>query len=142
MKPASESAAAIGSAPAARVPAPWRRFVAVALLAAAAWSAVHLWHAGSARRLDAQRAAAVKPGDIVMLSSLTCVYCAQARAWFETNRVPYSECVIERDAACAAAYESLRAPGTPVLLVRGRRLLGFDAAQIVAALSAPGRPAL
>ena len=33
-------------------------------------------------------------------------------------------------ATCAAAYQALRAPGTPVLLVRGQALLGFDPARI------------
>lgn len=88
----------------------------------------------SAERLGARVAASARPGDIRMIASDTCVYCAQARAWFGAHRVPFSECSIERDAACAATYRALLAPGTPLLLVRGRRQLGFDPHAVAAAL--------
>ena len=83
----------------------------------------------------AQVAAAAKPGDIHMIASVTCVYCAAARAWFDENRVSFTECLIERDADCAAKYNALMAPGTPVMLVRGKRLLGFSAQAIADALA-------
>jgi glutaredoxin len=91
----------------------------------------------SQHRLGAQVAAAARPGDIQMISSVTCVYCAAARAWFTENRVPFGECLIELDKACADAYRALNAPGTPVMLVRGQRLLGFDAQAIDRALQKP-----
>ena len=86
-------------------------------------------------RLGAQVAAVARPGDIHMLASVTCVYCAEARAWFADNRVPFTECLIERDALCAAKYDALLAPGTPVLLVRGKRLVGFNAQAVADALT-------
>ena len=92
--------------------------------------------AWSRARLGAQVAAAARPGDILMIASVTCVYCAQARAWFEANRVPYRECLIERDAACAEKYNALMTPGTPVMFVRGQRLLGFSAQAVADALAA------
>ena len=70
-----------------------------------------------------------------MIGSVTCVYCAQARAWFDANHVPFTECLIEKDAQCAAAYNALMAPGTPVLVVRGKRLLGFNAQAVADALA-------
>ena len=88
----------------------------------------------SGERLGAQVAAAAQPGDIHMIASVTCIYCAAARAWFDENRVPFTECLIERDATCAAKYNALMSPGTPVMLVRGQRLLGFDARAIADAL--------
>jgi glutaredoxin len=88
----------------------------------------------SRHRLGAEVAAAARPGDITMIASETCVYCAAARAWFTDHGVPFDECMIERDAACADAYRALNAPGTPVMLVRGQRLLGFDAQAIAGAL--------
>ena len=91
----------------------------------------------SRERLGAQVAANARPGDIHMISSVNCVYCAVARDWFSKNGVPFTECLIERDAVCAAKYNALMAPGTPVLLVRGRRLLGFSAQALAAALAAP-----
>jgi glutaredoxin len=91
----------------------------------------------SQHRLGEQVAAAARPGDIKMIASVTCVYCAAARAWFSEHRVPFDECMIERDAVCADAYRALNAPGTPVMLVRGQRLLGFDAPSIAKALQNP-----
>ena len=107
--------------------------IALVVGAAAALQAIGAW---SRERLGAQVAAAAAPGDIQMIGSVTCVYCAQARTWFEAYRVPFNECLIERDAACAATYNALLAPGTPVLIVRGKRLLGFNAQAVADALSA------
>lgn len=89
--------------------------------------------ASSARSGDTA-ARLARPGDIRMIASVDCVYCAAATRWFDTNHVPFISCEIERDAACAEAYAALRAPGTPTILVRGRRLVGFDAAAILEAL--------
>ncbi|MCU0966750.1 MAG: hypothetical protein MUF08_17270 [Burkholderiaceae bacterium] len=56
------------------------------------------------------------------------------------HEVAFDECFIETDAACAARFEALRAPGTPVLLVRGQLQTGFDAQRVLGALSR-GAPA-
>ena len=112
-----------------------RSVLVLAALALAAFAAMQGLQAWSRARLGPQVAAAAKPGDIFMIASLTCVYCAAARAWFEANRVPFTECLIERDARCAAHYNALMAPGTPVLLVRGQRLLGFNAQAVADALA-------
>ena len=102
--------------------------------ASAAMQGLRAW---SQARLGPQVAALAKPGDIFMISSQTCSYCASARAWFEANQVPFGECLIERDAYCAAKYNALMAPGTPVLLVRGKRLIGFNAQAVADALAGP-----
>ena len=107
--------------------------VALVGIGAAAMHGVGAW---SRERLGVQVAAAAKPGDIRMIGSVTCIYCAAARAWFIEHRVPFDECLIERDAACAEAYRALMTPGTPVLLVRGKPLLGFDAKAIADTLAA------
>ena len=72
-----------------------------------------------------------------MISSVTCSYCERARAWFTEHRVPFTECLIERDSRCAATYSALMAPGTPVLLVRGQRLVGFNVQAVAEVLSSP-----
>jgi arsenate reductase-like glutaredoxin family protein len=105
-------------------------------IVAAAWGASMLLGHWNVQRLGEQVATRAAPGDIVMLSSVTCAYCKDAREWFGAHRVPFSECMIERDAACAAMYRTLLAPGTPVLVVRGRRQVGFDPARVAAALEA------
>ncbi len=112
-----------------------RSLLTVAALAFGASAAMQAWQGASAERLGAQVAANARPGDIYMLASDTCGYCVDARAWFDAHRVPFTECSIERDAACAAAYRALLAPGTPVLLVRGERQLGFSEQAVAAALA-------
>jgi hypothetical protein len=52
--------------------------------------------------------------------------------------VPFSECLIERDAQCQADFDATRAPGTPVILVRGVPQLGFNPERVHAALQPRG----
>jgi glutaredoxin len=117
-----------------------RRLAGLLIVVAAGFAVVQGVGWWSRERLGAQVAAAARPGDIRMIGSVTCVYCAAARAWFTENRVPFSECLIEHDAACADTYRALLAPGTPMLLVRGRRLVGFDAQRVADALAANPSP--
>jgi glutaredoxin len=84
-------------------------------------------------RLAASVRSTAHLNDIYMISSITCPYCNQARAWFSDNKIPFSECFIERDAACASQYQALMAPGTPTLIVRGKKLVGFSPRAIQAA---------
>ena len=107
---------------------------AVVLVAGGANAAWQAWSAASAADAIVARAA---PGDIEMISSATCVYCAEARRWLTARRVPFRECTIEHDAACAARFRALSAPGTPVLLVRGRVLVGFEPRRVAEVLGAP-----
>ena len=106
--------------------------IAVAALASWAWRG-HL-AAGDAEVLR-QRA---RPGDIRMVSSETCPWCLAARRWMTQEGIPFKECFIERDAACLADYQALGAAGTPTLVVRGQRIIGFDRERIVGALAVSG----
>ncbi len=106
--------------------------VTVVVVGAAAMQGFGGW---SRQRLGAQVAAQARPGDIQMIASVTCVYCAAARAWFTEHRVPFTECEIERDVVCAETYQALMAPGTPVMLVRGQRLVGFSPQAVADALA-------
>ena len=94
--------------------------------------ALQAWQSGG--QGDALRAA-TRPGDILMLSSTTCGYCTQARGWMTTQRVPFTECFIEQDAACAATFQRLGGQGTPTLLVRGQVIVGFDRARVLTVLN-------
>ncbi|MDZ7858082.1 glutaredoxin family protein [Sphaerotilus sp.] len=82
---------------------------------------------------EALRAVA-RPGDIRMISSVTCIFCTKARQYMTEHRIPFEECLIERDPVCLADYKRLGASGTPTLLVRGQRHLGFDPQRVAAAL--------
>jgi glutaredoxin len=101
-------------------------------------SAVSQWWAGRhERQLGEKVALLAQPGDIRMLASETCSICMAARAWFTMHKVPFSECTIERDAACRADFEASGSPGTPVLVVRGRRLVGFSPDRLHDSLQSP-----
>jgi len=76
-----------------------------------------------------------RPGDIVMLSSATCIFCTRAREWLTEQRVPFRECFIESDAACRAEFQARSGPGTPTFVVRGQTVVGFDPARLHLSLS-------
>ncbi|HJV60546.1 MAG TPA: glutaredoxin family protein [Albitalea sp.] len=111
-----------------------RRIAPLALLVLAGWIGVQLLGSFGSERIGRELAANAKPGDIMMLSSDTCEYCKQARAWLKAHQVQFGECSIERDAACKATYDALQAPGTPTLVVRGERQVGFSAERVAQAL--------
>lgn len=94
------------------------------------------WGHRQEARLGEDLARLAGPGDLLMVSSDTCAVCAAARQWFTTHGVRFSECSIERDAACRAQFEALRAPGTPVFVLRGEGAaeLGFNPARLRARL--------
>ncbi len=94
------------------------------------------WRAWSADRVGEEVAALAAPGDIEMIASDTCLYCHKARAWFNAHDVPFTECSIERDTACAARFTAHMAPGTPLMFVRGKPQVGFDPRRIADALGA------
>jgi glutaredoxin len=111
-----------------------RRFASLAVLLLGVWGATQALQWWSARQLGSEAAANAKPGDIQMISSVTCVFCAKARAWFTEQKIPFTECFVERDATCHAQYRGLLAPGTPVIVVRGQPQIGFSSQRVVAAL--------
>ena len=109
------------------------------LLVLAVGSASQWWAGHRAADTGEAVAAQARPGDIRMLSSETCSVCASARAWFDRHKVPYTECLIERDPACRQAFDATASPGTPVMLVRGQIQIGFDPASIRDALTQASR---
>lgn len=117
--------------------APWSLLVVIAV----AWGASSLWRGHLAAADGEVLAGLAKPGDIRMLSSETCGWCTAARRWMRSEGVVFSECFIERDAQCAADYQSRGARGTPTLVVRGQTVVGFDRARVIELFSgaAPGR---
>ncbi len=96
------------------------------------------WGGRQERGIGVEVAALAQPGDIRMLSSETCAICTVARAWFTEHRVPFSECLIERDAQCKADFDASRAPGTPLIIVRGLPQLGFNPDRVRLALQPRG----
>ena len=106
------------------------------LIAAGVYFGMQAWRDRQDAGVGAVVATLAKPGDIVMLSSETCVYCKVASRFFTTHGIAFNECFIEIDNACAEAYRQQGSPGTPTLLVRGERQIGFDATRVAQALGA------
>ena len=112
--------------------------LALLLLVLSASLASQRWVGRQERGNGVELAALAQPGEIRMLSSETCAICTVARAWFTEHRVPFSECLIERDAQCKADFDASRAPGTPLLVVRGLPQVGFDPGRVRLALQPRG----
>jgi glutaredoxin len=114
-----------------------RTTLLLGLALALAYAGLKIWRRVVEPALLEQRlVAAVRPGDISMLSSNTCSDCVDARKWLDKLKVPYAECMVETDASCAARFKALRALGTPTFVVRGERVDSVDLKRIVAALEA------
>lgn len=108
--------------------------VGLVVMVVAVGAAGQWWAARQQGELGGQMALLARAGDIQMLSSTTCSICVSTRAWFERHEVAFSECFIETDATCAARFEATRSPGTPVLVVRGKPQVGFNAERVLGAL--------
>ena len=112
-----------------------RQLLPLVIIVAVVMGSVQALQAWTARGQAESLRAAARPGDILMISSTTCSYCTRARSWMTEQRVPFTECFIEQDRACAATFQRLGGQGTPTLLVRGPTVVGFDRARVLAALS-------
>ena len=103
-----------------------RDWATLGALVLAVTTAMTWWQDRRAAAEGPAIAALARPGDIRMISSVTCVYCTRAREWLRKHQVVHGECFIERDAACMAEYRALGGPGTPTLVVRGQMQRGFS----------------
>jgi glutaredoxin len=113
-----------------------RSWLGLALLVVVVSGVASVWREHQAQAWGPVLKRAVQPGDIVMLSSATCGFCTRAREWMTIQNVPFTECFIETDTACARRYVASGGSGTPTMLVRGQVQLGFSAAAVAQALGA------
>ena len=133
---------------------PLRAWLGLGLLLLVVQVGSAYWRDAQAAKFGPELARLARPGDIQMVSSLSCGYCERARHWLTQQQVPFTECFVEREATCAARYQAWGAAGTPSVWVRGELQLGFDAQRVRdqlaglplraatdAALTAPAVPA-
>ncbi|MFY7972772.1 MAG: hypothetical protein ACOVOT_00025 [Rubrivivax sp.] len=111
-----------------------KALLGLVLLVLAVSLAQQWWAGRHEQRLGAQVASLARDGDIRVLSSENCAICSVARLWLRENKVLHSECLIERDSVCRAQHEAMRATGTPVLVVRGQPLQGWNPELLLVAL--------
>lgn len=124
-EPATPPAAGEGEPPRRRIDR--RGLLALGALLFVVSTAQTWWANRHDERLGQAVAALAQPGDIRMISSENCAICQLARNWLLEHRVPFKECLIERDTACREDFVATGAPGTPVFQVRGEQMLGFRA---------------
>ena len=118
-----------------------RSLLALVALVLVVSGAAQWWREHQAQQVGRELAQLTRPGDITMISATTCVFCNRARQFMTVQQVPFTECFIETDTACAQRYRALGARGTPTLLVRGQLQLGFSAPAVRDRLRAlPPRP--
>lgn len=80
-------------------------------------------------------AASVKPSDVIIYTTPSCSYCAEAKAWLKVYGFAYTECDMSSSAKCESEFKRYGADGTPYLIVRGHHMKnGFDSDEFLAAL--------
>ena len=63
---------------------------------------------------------------VVMYSTEWCGYCKKARAFFNKNRIAFSEYDIEKSAKAKRDHERNGGGGVPLILVGKQKVRGFD----------------
>ena len=75
---------------------------------------------------------------IVVYSAPWCVYCKMVKAYFDENKVAYTEYdVSSNDTAKDEMIEKSGQLGIPVVDIDGKIIIGFDKTAIKAALNLP-----
>lgn len=113
--------------------ASWRSLL---VIVAVVWGSSQAWSWWRQTQATQTVQAQARAGDILMLTTTDCPYCAKARAWFKQHAVPWQECNIEQHDACRRLFDAQGAPGVPLLNVRGQWRLGFDADWMATTLAA------
>jgi len=66
------------------------------------------------------------PPEILMFGTQSCPYCAEARAFFAKHKLAYTEKDIEKSDSARNMFYLLGGRGTPLIIVNGVALHGFD----------------
>jgi glutaredoxin len=116
------------------------KLIGLALLLKAVWSlfgsqAIDSGRFGAAE--ISRIAATVRAEDVVMYTTTSCGYCAQAREWLNRNHFAFTECNTDTSERCGRELMAYGGNGVPYLVVRGQHMRdGFDAVQFLSLLAA------
>lgn len=66
------------------------------------------------------------PPKILMFGSQTCQYCKTARTFFEQHKLPYIEKDIDIDTDARRVFDLMNGRGTPLLIINGQTIHGYD----------------
>lgn len=112
----------------------WKSLALILIVIVGGTQALTWWQSERAAKLIQQH---VKPDSITLYTTSTCPYCVKARDWLSKHGVPWRECNVETDQACAQTFNAHGAPGTPLVLANGHWNLGFDQDWLAQALQTP-----
>lgn len=79
--------------------------------------------------------------NVVVYGTETCPFCAQARAYLRERNIPFADIDVAKSAKGKQDFSELKGDKVPLILVGGRRLVGFNKAALEAALAKAGHPA-
>lgn len=82
--------------------------------------------------------AATKAPEVVMYATSDCGYCAKARAYFDARGVAFEERDIDASPEARREWKEKGGVGTPLILINGRHIQGFDQSGLDAMLSGEG----
>jgi len=83
---------------------------------------------------------AARQGEVVLLGTSGCPWCARVRAYLRAGGVPFRELDVERDPEGARRFAEIGAVAVPVLQVGGVTVRGYDPAAIRAAFASARPP--
>ena len=81
----------------------------------------------------------VKAEDIIMYSTLDCMYCNQAKGWLNQNHFPFTDCDMTASQQCQQQYNDYGGNGTPLIVINhhGKQHImkdGFDSDELLITL--------
>lgn len=71
---------------------------------------------------------------VVLYGTDWCGYCAKTRAYFKENKIDFVDLDIEKSPEAKKAHAELGGGGVPVVLIGNRKIQGFNAGALEAAL--------
>jgi mycoredoxin len=77
--------------------------------------------------------------EVAVYGTPTCPYCAKARAFLRDRHIQFSDFDITNNAKARQSFANLGSQSVPVILVGRRRINGFNAPAITAALEVAGQ---
>jgi glutaredoxin len=77
---------------------------------------------------------------VVLYGTSWCPHCADARAYLHKQNVKFVDLDVEKNPTAGAQYKQLGGEGVPTILVGNRRIQGFNADAIEAALQKLDKP--
>lgn len=108
----------------------WIFKAVIALAVVAAFGSSQRWFSGIPHRTTPPGVSSPSDAAIDIYTTSTCGYCHQAKAYMDQRHIAYTEYDIERDPARFRDFRKLGGQGTPLIVVGGEVLHGFEAGML------------